>query len=92
MEGVIKRKGWLKSNKVFNKMAGSSPQKQRLILDTSNGKLNKPIASDGQRSITLEEKEIRTMPSTDTGVGAGKTQWVNTRQWKNSDGTMNATI
>ena len=31
-------------------------------------------------------------PSTDTTLGAGETQWVETRQWENSDGIMNATI
>ena len=79
MEGVIKRKGWLKPNEAFNKMRGSSSQNQRSILDTNNCKLKKPIPNNGQRTITTETKEIRTITSTDTRLGAGKTQWVNTR-------------
>ena len=92
MEGVIKRKGWLKPNEAFNKMRGSSSQNQQSILDTNNGKLKKPIPSDGQLIITTETKEIRTITSTDTKLGAGEIQWVNTRQWGKSDGIMNATI
>ena len=92
MEGVIKRKRWLKSNKTLNKMRGSSPQNQRSILDTNNCKLKKPIPNDGQRSIRTETKEIRTITSTDTRLGAAKTQWVHTRHWGKSDGMMNATI
>ena len=44
------------------------------------------------KTITIETKKIRTITSTDTRVGVGETQWVNTRHWGNSDGIMNATI
>ena len=54
--------------------------------------MKKPIPNDGQRTITTETKETKTTTSTDTRLGAGETQWVNTRQWENSDGIMNATI
>ena len=73
-------------------MRGSSSQNQRSILDTNNCKLKKPIPNNGQRTITTETKEMRTITSTDTRLGAGKTQWVNTRRLGNFDGMMNATI
>ena len=73
-------------------MRGSSPQNQRSILDTNNGKLKKPIPTDGQRTITTETKETRKITSTDTRVGAGETQWVSTSQWGDSDGIVNTTF
>ena len=33
-----------------------------------------------------------TTTSTNTKLGAGETLWVSTRQWEDSDGTMNTTI
>ena len=61
-------------------MGGISPKKQRSISDTNNEKLKKPILNDDQRIITTETKGTRTTSSTDTRLGAGETQWVNTRQ------------
>ena len=92
MKGVIKRKRWPTSNEAFSKMRGTSSQNQRSILDTNICKLKKPIPNDGQRIITTKTKEMRTITSTDTRLGAGETQWVHARHWGNSDGMMNATI
>ena len=74
MEGITKRKGWLKSNEAFNKMGGYSPQNQHSVLDTNNGNLKKQIPNDGQRTITPETKETRTLTSTDTSLGTDETQ------------------
>ena len=79
MMGVIKRKGSLKSNESFNKMGGISLQNQRSISDTNNEKVKKQKPNDGQRTIATEIKGTRTTASTDTRLGAGKTQWVNIR-------------
>jgi hypothetical protein len=83
--GVIKRSKLLKSNEAFNKMGSISPTNQRPITDTNNEKLKKPIPNDGQGTITTGTKRTRTITSIDTRLGAGETQWVNTRQWENSE-------
>ena len=92
MMEVIKRRRLLKSNEAFNKMGSIIPQNQRSISDTNNEKLKKSIPNDGGGTITAKTKGTRTTTSTDTRLGAGETQWVNTRQWENSDGITNATI
>ena len=92
VKGVIRRKRWPKSNKAFSKIRSTNSKNQQPILDTNNCKLKRPIPNDDQRIIATKTKEMRTITSTDTRLGAGEIQWINTRHGLDSDGMMNATI
>ena len=90
--GVIKRRRLLKSNKALNEIGSITPQTQRPITHTNKEESKEPMPNDNQGAIATGTTGIMTTTSTDTKLGAGKTLWVSTRQWKKSDGTTNTTI
>ena len=92
MMGVIKRRILLKSNEAVNKMESITLQNQQSITDTNKEELKEPIPNNGQGIIATGTTGTMTRTSTDTKVGAGKTQWVNTIQWGKSDGVTNTPI
>ena len=60
-------------------MGRITTQNQRSIMDTNKDELKEPIPNDSQGSIAIGMTGAGTTTSTDTKVGAGETQWVNTR-------------
>ena len=54
--------------------------------------LKKPTSNDSQETIATGTTGARTTASNDDNLGAGETQWVNTRQRDKYGGITNATI
>ena len=92
MMGVTKRRRFQKSNEDVNKMGRITTQNQRPIMDTNKEELTEPLPNNSQGTIATGMTGAGIKISTDTKVGAGKTQWVNTRQCEKPDGIMNSTI
>ena len=61
-------------------MGSITTHNQRPIPDTGNEELKEPIPNDIQGTITTETTGAGITSPTDAKLGAGETQWVNTRQ------------
>ena len=73
-------------------MGSITTQNQKLITDTNKEELKEPLPNNSQGTNATGTMGAGTTTSTDTKLGAGKTQWVNTRQCEKPDGIMNSTI
>ena len=54
--------------------------------------LKNPTANNSQETILTGTSGAGEMTSNDSNIGAGETQWINSRQWDKSGGIMNTTI